>query len=212
MLDREHAEDFFLQLNGQDKVELMFGLKPAERKFWMRLLPADAVVDAVEQAPENEREALLALLDDKTRREAKGLMHYDEERNKGAVHQQYARLRPDMSVDEAVSFLRRDARERPQSVYYAYVIDSEERLLGVVFFRDLLMTSGASMIRDIMRTDVVTAKQGLDGEALKSLFDRYNLQMIPVVDAQQRITGVVTRQDTDAGDPQKQSSATTRST
>jgi magnesium transporter len=139
-------------------------------------------------------------------------MLYDEERNQGAVQQHYARLRPEMSVDEAISFLRRDARERSQSVYYAYVIDSEERLLGVVFFRDLLMTSGDSMIRDIMRTDVITAKEDVDGQELKNLFDRYNLQMIPMVDSERRIKGVVTRQDVAAGDREKQISSTTRST
>src|SRR6266542_4790789 len=65
-------------------------------------------------------------------------------------------LRSHMTVDEAVSFLRRDARDRAQTIYYAYVTDSEERLLGVVTFRDLLLAPGDKTVQDVMRTDVIT--------------------------------------------------------
>jgi len=194
LLDREQAEDFFLQLSARDKAELILNLKPGDRKFWMRLLPSDAVVEMIEHAPQAEREELLSL-DEKTRREVKGLMHYVEEQTKGAVHERYARLQPEMTVDEATSFLRRDARERTQSVYYAYVTDDEQRLLGVVFFRDLLTTPGERTIRDIMRTEVITAPENLDREALRKLFDQHNLQMLPVVDSEMRIKRVVTREE-----------------
>ncbi|MBI2992340.1 MAG: magnesium transporter, partial [Deltaproteobacteria bacterium] len=100
-----------------------------------------------------------------------------------------------MSVDEAVSFLRRDARDRAQTVYYAYVVDSEERLLGVVSFRDLLTTPGDKTIQEVMRSDVITAPEHLDQEALSHLFARHNLQMIPIVDSEKHIKGVVTLDD-----------------
>jgi magnesium transporter len=100
-----------------------------------------------------------------------------------------------MSVDEAVSFLRRDARDRAQATYYAYVTDSEERLLGVVTFRDLLITPGDKIVREVMRTDVITAPEHLDQEALRRLLTQYNLQMIPVVDSEKRIKRVVTLED-----------------
>ena len=111
------------------------------------------------------------------------------------MNPRYARLRPQMSVDEAVSFLRRDARDRAQTIYYAYVTDSEDRLLGIVTFRDLLITPGDKKVQDVMRTDVITAPEHLDREALSQLFTRYNLQMIPVVDSEKRIKRVVTRDD-----------------
>ena len=101
----------------------------------MRLLAPDEALDVIQQAPGEEREGLLSLLDDKTRREVKGLMDYAEEEAGGLINQRYARLRPHMTVDEAVSFLRRDARDRAQTIYYAYVTDSEERLLGCSHFQ-----------------------------------------------------------------------------
>jgi magnesium transporter len=130
----------------------------------------------------------------------KGLLDYAVEKAGGLTNSRYARLRPQMSVDEAVSFLRRDARDRAQAMYYAYVTDSEERLLGVVTFRDLLITPGDKKVQDVMRADVITAPEHLDQAALNQLFTQHNLQMIPVVDSEKRIKRVVTLEDfTDVG-------------
>jgi len=195
LLQQDHAEDFFLQLSAPDKAQLVLALRPAERKLWMRLLASDEAMDVIQEAPKEQREGLLSLLDDKTRREVKGLLDYAEEQARGLMHQRYARLRPDMTVDEAISFLRRDARDRAQDIYYAYVTDSEERLSGIVTFRDLLITPGDRTVTDVMRTDVITAPEDVDQEGLRQLFARYNLQMIPVLDSEKRITRVVTKDD-----------------
>ena len=195
LLQQDDAENFFLQLSPRDKAQLTLALLPGERKLWMRLLAPDEALDVLQEAPGEEREGLLLLLDDKTRREVKGLMDYAEEEAGGLINQRYARLRPHMTVDEAVSFLRRDARDRAQTIYYAYVTDSEERLLGVVTFRDLLITPGDKKVEDVMRTDVITAPEHLDQAALSQLLIRNNLQMIPLVDSEKRIKRVVTKEE-----------------
>jgi len=194
LLQRDDAEDFFLHLSAQDKSQLTLALAPGERKVWMRLLAPEEAVDVIQQAPGEEREKLLSLLDDKTRREVKGLLDYAEEHARDLINPRYARLRPYMTVDEAASFLRRDARDRAQTIYYAYVTDAEERLLGTVTFRDLLITPGDKTVQEVMRTDVITAPEHLNQEALSELFARYNLQMIPVVDSEKRIKGVVSKE------------------
>jgi len=104
-----------------------------------------------------------------------------------------------MTVDEAASFLRRDARDRAQMTYYAYVTDSKERLLGVVSFRDLLITPGDKKVQDVMRTDVITAPENVDLAELVGLFSRYNLQMIPLLDSEKRIKRVVTKEEISEG-------------
>ncbi|HMA81379.1 MAG TPA: AAA-associated domain-containing protein [Candidatus Binatia bacterium] len=199
LLQQDDAENFFLQLSGRDKAQLILVLPLGERRSWMRLLSTDEALDVVQEVPEQERVGLSSLLDDKTRREVKGLMDYAASQARGLVHPSYVRLRPEMSVDEAVSFLRRDARDRAQTVYYAYVIDSNERLLGTVTFRDLLITPGDKTVQDVMRTDVITAPEQSDRETLSQLFKRHNLQTIPVVDSDKRIKAVVNRDDVFGG-------------
>ena len=195
VLERKHADDFFLQLNARDRAELILGLPAGERRLWMRLLAPDDAADLIQEAPAEEREGLLALLDDATRREVKGLLDYAEDDAGGLMNTRYSRLRADMTVDEAISYLRRDARAREKTVYYAYVVDVEERLLGVVSFRDLIVASGEKLVREVMRTEVISAREDLDQEALSQLFMRHHLMMVPVVDAQGRIKGIVSVDD-----------------
>ena len=194
-LKRDDADDFFLQLSARDRAELLLALPLGERRLWMRLLAPDDAADVIQEAPLDERDSMLALLDDTTRREVKGLLDYAEDEAGGLMNTRYSRLRTDMTVDEAISYLRRDARAREKTVYYVFVVDNEEHLLGVVSFRDLLVAQGDKLVRDIMRTEVISAPEDLDKEALSKLFMRHHLLMMPVVDAKGRIKGVVNLND-----------------
>jgi magnesium transporter len=100
-----------------------------------------------------------------------------------------------MTVDEAISYLRRDARAREKTVYYAYVVDAAEHLLGVVSFRDLIVAPGDKRIEEVMRTEVISAPEDLDQETLSRMFMRHHLLMMPVVDAEGRVKGVVSVND-----------------
>lgn len=195
LLQQNDAEDFYLHLSAKEQAELTLALPLGQRKTWMRLLNADEAANLIEEAGKAERGELLALLEDKTQRETMGLLNYAEEQASGVINPAYARLRPQMSIDEAVSFLRKDAQTRASKAYYAFVTDSEDCLVGVVSFRDLLTAPGEKTIGEVMRTDVVTAPEQLDRDALGRLISQYNLQMIPVVDGQRRIKQIVTRDE-----------------
>ena len=194
-LKRHDADDFFLQLSARDRAELLLALPFGERRLWMRLLAPDDAADVIQEAPFEERESLLSLLDDQTGREVKGLLDYAEDEAGGLMNTRYSRLRADMTVDEAISYLRKDARTREKTVYYVFVVNGQEHLLGVVSFRDLLVSAGDRLVRDVMRTEVISAPEDLDQEALSKLFMRHHLLMIPIVDGQGRIKGVVNVDD-----------------
>src|SRR5213592_2456478 len=170
-------------------------LSAGERRSWMRLLPPDDAADVVQAAPEAEREGLLALLDEPTRKEVAALLAYAEDDAGGLMNPRYARLRPDMSVDEAITYLRRQARERLETIYYMYVLDAEQRLLGVVSFRDLFAAPPEKKVRDIMHTEVVTAPESMDQEALSRLFAEHDFLAIPVLDDERHVKGIVTVDD-----------------
>jgi magnesium transporter len=194
-LARDDADDFFLQLGTRERAQLLLALPPGERRLWMRMLAPDDAADLIQAAPGDQRENILALLDDPMRREVKGLLDYAEDEAGGLMNTRYSRLRADMTVDEAISYLRRDARWREKTVYYVFVVDSEERLHGVVSFRDLLVAPGEKLVGDVMRKEVISAPEDLDQEALSKLFMRHHLLMMPVVDSAGRIKGVVNLND-----------------
>ena len=70
-------------------------------------------------------------------------------------------VRPEMTTDEAISYLRRQARERPESLYYAYALDADQRLLGVVSFRELFVAAPTQKVSDIMRSELVTVHEDM---------------------------------------------------
>lgn len=189
------AEDFLMSLPARDQAEILLAVTPSERRFWMRLLPLDDAADVIQEAPEEEREGLLALLDESSHKEVAALLAYAEDDAGGLMNPHYARLRPEMSVDEAITYLRRQARERLETIYYVYVLDPEQRLLGVVSFRELFFAPPAKTVRDIMHTDIVTAHEQMDQEALSRLFQEHDFLAIPVLDDERHVKGIVTVDD-----------------
>jgi len=189
------AEDFLLALPARDQADLILRTTMPERRFWMRLLPLDDAADVIQAAPEDDRQSLLALLDDTAHREVSALLAYAEDEAGGLMNPDYARLRPEMSVDEAITYLRRQARERLETIYYVYVLDPAQRLLGVVTFRELFSAPPTKTVRDIMHTDVVTAHVDMDQEALSRLFQEHNFLAIPVLDDERHVKGIVTVDD-----------------
>jgi magnesium transporter len=195
LLAQADADDFFLSLNTRDQAELLLTLPVGERRLWIRLLAPDDVADVIQAAPQEEHAGLLALLDDTTRTEVTALLAYAEDEAGGLMNPRYARVRPEMSVDEAISYLRRQARERIETIYYIYVLNAQQRLLGVVSFRELFAAPGEKKIQEVMHTDVVTVLEQMDQEAVSQVFAHHDLIALPVVDAEGHIKGIVTVDD-----------------
>lgn len=197
LLDPADAEEFFFDLPARDQLELLMALRPAERRLWLRLLPPDDAADLIQEAPEDQRAGLLGLLDDATRREVTALLAYEEDEAGGLMSSRFARVRPDMRVDEAIAYLRRQAvgAMEPETIYYVYVLDNAQRLLGVVSFRQLFGSPGERLVRDIMESEVVAAPDSMDQEAVARLFAEYDLLALPVVDENRVLRGVITVDD-----------------
>ncbi|HEY7728134.1 MAG TPA: magnesium transporter [Candidatus Eisenbacteria bacterium] len=194
-LERTDAEDLFLSLPSRDQAELLLMIPVPERRSWLRLLAPDDAADLIQGVSPEDREPLLSLLDDPTRREVSGLLAYAEDDAGGLMNPRYARVRPEMTVEEAFTYLRRQAAERSQSLPYAYALDPEQRLLGVVSYRELFTARQDQTVRDVMRTELVTAPEAMDQEDVSRLFQTNRLLAIPVVDAEGRMKGVVTLDD-----------------
>jgi magnesium transporter len=195
LLGLDELEDLLLGLSAHEQMEILLAASRYEARAWMRLLPPDDAADVVQEADPGDRPTLLDLLDDTGRKEVVGLLAYAEDDAGGLMNPRYARLRPEMRVDEAISYVRRQTRAQVETVYYLYVLDAQQRLLGVVSFRDLLMARPDRTVRDVMHTDVVTVHEQMDQEALSALFAEQDFLAVPVVDDDGRMKGIVTVDD-----------------
>ncbi len=197
MLDAEEQEEFFSELSARDQYELLMTLPLPERRLWLRLLAPDDAADVVQEADEEERTALLALLDEPTRREVSALLAYEEDDAGGLMSSRFARVRPEMTVDEAISYLRKQALSHVpvETIYYVYVLANDQTLLGVVTFRELFSEPGSQLIRDVMRTEVLTVSADMDQEVVAKLMADNDILAVPVCDADGRMIGIVTVDD-----------------
>ena len=108
-LGREKAEDLFLELTSRQQCELVLQMSQGERRMWLRLLPPDDAADLIQAAPPETRDSLLQQLDPVATREVTALLAYKEDVAGGLMSPRFVRLRPDMTVDAAISYLRRQA-------------------------------------------------------------------------------------------------------
>ncbi len=194
-LSPEEAQDFFLDLRAADQLLIVRQSPPAIRRSWLRLLAPDDAADLLQEARPEERAELMALLDPTTRREVSSLLAYEEDDAGGLMSPRYARLRPDMTVDEAIGYLRMQARQQVETINYAYVLDSQQHLLGVMSLRELFTAAGDKRVEDVMGTDLVTVAEDTDQEVIGQLFSRHDLIAVPVLDAEGRMKGIVTVDD-----------------
>ncbi len=197
LLDPGDAEEFFLDLDAGEQCDLLTGLRPSERRLWLRLLPPDDAADLIQQADEEERAGLLELIDPQTRREVNALLAYEEDEAGGLMSSRFARVRPEMTVDEAIAYLRRQALRDTdvETMYYVYVLDSEQRLQGVLSFRELFSARGHLKVHEVMNTDFVAASDELDQEEVARIFADYDIVALPVVNEENRMVGIVTVDD-----------------
>ncbi len=194
-LDRSEADEFFLARSSRDQAGLLLVMAPAQARSWLRLLAPDDAADLIQHVPPGQREAFLSLLDDATRREVSGLLAYAEDEAGGLMNPRYARLRPEMSMDEAIAYLRRQARDQTQTLPYSYALDADERLVGIVSYRQLFTAASADRVEQVMSTAPITVAPDTDQEEIARLIARHRLAAIPVVDAAGRMQGVVTADD-----------------
>jgi len=104
-------------------------------------------------------------------------------------------LRADSTVGEAVHYLRRQVRDNPETIYYAYVLDDEQRLQGVVSLRELFVAADAASVRSVMHADPVRVTADTDRAEVARVLGERDLLAVPVVEADGRMRGIVTFDD-----------------
>jgi magnesium transporter len=187
-------EDFFESLDPREQAALLQLLPATEHRLWLRSLAPDDVADLLGQIPAEDQGTLLGLLDDTTRAEVRALLAYAEDEAGGLMNPRFARIRPDMTVAEAIPYLKRQS-PHVETIYYAYVLDEQQHLLGVLSFRELFQASEQRTVRDIMHRDPVTVAEHLDQEAVGRVYVDEDLLALPVVDDQGRMKGIITFDD-----------------
>ena len=194
-LNRLDQEDLFLGLDTLSQAELLKDLATAEWRSWMRILAPDDAADLIQSLPESLKDTAFEALDLPSQREVKALLAYAEDNAGGLMNPRFLRLRPEMSIEEALRYLRIQATSQAEMIYYAYVLDQEQRLLGVASFRELFASRAERLVIDVMKKEFRVVHDDTDQEEIGRVFSQTRLSALPVVNKRGRMKGIVTLDD-----------------
>ncbi len=157
-------------------------------------MPADERTDLFKRFDQNQRDILLPALAHAEREDIRRLSAYVEGTAGALMTSDYATLKKDMTVLQAMTYLRDEAPDA-ETIYQAYVIDEQRRLLGAVSLRDLILADLNKSIKDLMTSDVVSAHVTDDQEDIAKKIARYDLLALPIIDEDDILIGIVTYDD-----------------
>ena len=192
---KDLAADVFTELTPETQQKLIDGLTDTELKAVVDELFVDDATDLVEEMPANVVKRILAQAEPATRRMINELLKYPEDSAGGVMTTELMALRPDMTVAQAMDTIRENGFDK-ETINNCYVTDSSRRLVGVVSLRALVLAKNTEEpIKDLMDSNVVSVSTTTDQEDVSKLFEKYGFLAIPVVDAENRLVGIVTIDD-----------------
>lgn len=195
-LSHDDADDFFSSIPPEDQAALVSNFKDKEQRHWMRALAPDDAADVLQIIEDHDvQQKLKSFLQERVRKEVDALMAYKEDEAGGLMSPRFARIRPDMNADEAILYLRKQMSDELETIYYIYVLDSSQHLLGVISFSDLFKAPVNKKISEIMVTDLTTVTEDMDQESVALLFAREDLIALPVVTDDNVMKGIITVDD-----------------
>jgi len=193
-LDPQNRAGAFVHFAEEFQVEMIGALENDAAAEVIAHMPHDDRVDLINALPEETAERLKAMVTEADRRDIDLLGSYPEGTAGSVMTSDFAALRVDMSVAEAITTLRSFAEDK-ETVYYLFVLDDRRRLQGVVTLKDLIIADPDSPLRDLMRAEVVTCRASDDVEQVANTLKEYDLLALPVLNGGDEMVGIVTFDD-----------------
>ncbi len=181
-------------LEEEMQAEVILGLSDERASDIMEILPPDEAADVLGDIAEDRAERILHLMEPDEAEDVRELLQYDDDTAGGRMTTEFVALTDEMTAADALDELRRQAPDA-ETVYYVYVVDTEERLEGVLSLRDLITADPDTPLPALTHTDVIRAHVDDDQESVARVLNHYHLLAVPVVDDDGVLCGIVTVDD-----------------
>lgn len=176
------------------QVRIVEAMDPSDAAALLHNMSHDERADLVNRLDEDAVDEILRRLAHAEREDIRRLAGYEPGTAGAVMTTDYAGLPPTLTVREALDQLRRVAPDR-ETIYYSYVVDEGRRLLGLVSLKTLLLARPRARLDEVMKRDPIVARLDEDQESVAHKIQEYDLLAIPVVDADDRLVGIVTHDD-----------------
>jgi magnesium transporter len=193
-LDDEAAADAIGEMEPEAQVDILEDLEPERAADILEEMDPDDAADLVADLSEESREEILGLMEKDEAEEVQELMTYDEETAGGIMTTEFVAVPASLTAAQTIDRLR-ELEPTAETIYYVYVTDQEDRLVGVLSLRDLIVAKPNTRISTFMFDEPVAVGTDASQEEVTEVVARYNLLAVPVVDAEGHLEGIVTVDD-----------------
>jgi CBS domain-containing protein len=194
-LDDEKAADTLEEIDEpQMQASILERLDVERASDILEAMAPDEVADLLADMPPERAQQLLQKMEDDEAEDVEELLAYREDTAGGLMTTEYVAIQHTLTAGQAIDRLR-ELEPNAESIYYVYVVDEEEHLLGVLSLRDLIVVKPDTLIRDFMIKNVISVRLDDSPRDIAEVMEKYNLLAVPVVDEHNRIQGIVTVDD-----------------
>jgi CBS domain-containing protein len=193
-LDDEAVADAMEEMEPETQVEILEDLEPARAADILEEMSPDDAADLVADLSDETREEILALMEAAEAEEVKELLSYPEDTAAGMMTTAFVTIPVQLTCGGAIDRLR-ELEPDAETIYYVYVTDDDERLVGVLSLRDLIVAQPETPLADVMIREPVAVGLLADEDEVAEVVAHYNLLAVPVIDDEGRLEGIVTVDD-----------------
>ena len=193
-LDVQHLADTLEEVEPEFQAELIQHMTDEKVADVLEEMEPDEAADLLGDMPKERKEDLLALMEKEDADDVRKLLTYPEESAGGIMTTEYASIGPDLAAAQAIEVLRAMSDE-VETMFYVYVTDEENHLLGAFSLNNLIFASPGATVKDFMTKRVITVNLNDDQETVAQTVAKYDLVAVPVVDDQNCLHGIVTADD-----------------
>ena len=194
LLAAPDAADVIEEIPETQAVDLIEDLPPEQAAAIVDALPSNLQADVMAELDAQDREAILEEMAPEQAAELRQVMDHPANTAGGLMATEYLAYRDDYRISDVISSLQANREEYADySVQYVYVIDAEGRLVGVLRMRDLIFTSRAARLSDVMIPRPLRVYVDSTLEHLKEFFGQHRLLGVPVVDENEHLVGMIRR-------------------
>ncbi len=194
LMNKDMAADLFAELPLSIETELLSKLTDKEAVFIINEMFADDAADVLDEMPANIVTRLLKQCDKETRSDINRLLNYPDDSAGSVMTVEYAELKSDLTIKQAISTLRKEIDEY-ETINICYVVDNRRKLVGHISLKDILLADYDDKLEDVASKDTICVKTTTDQEEVGKLFKKYDLTVMPVVDSEDRLVGIITIDD-----------------
>jgi len=189
-LDVETAAETLEETDPRIQVSLIETVAADKASDIIEEMSLSEAADLLGDLPRDKAEGILKEMEREIAEDVKELLAHPEEEAGGLMTTAYLSVAPDTTAASALEILRREAMEL-DFVYYVYVLDPDERLLGMLSLRELLAAAPEAKMADLMDTRFVTVPLNEEPDEIAEQFAKYGVMALPVVDREERMKGVI---------------------